>query len=127
MLFLCCCFLTFACVQILPSNRPWIIAHGGASGPLPGNTLEAFQRAVAVGANFITCEVVVTKDQQVGVLLLFMFPCMLCTGLDRGYMSNSPQSSQRKVHGCKSVCTRAQQVPVKLLAFWQQSDVLETR
>ena len=55
-------------MQTLPSDRPWIIAHGGASGPLPGNTLEAFQRAIAVGANFITCEVVVTRDQQVGVL-----------------------------------------------------------
>ncbi|KAL3153916.1 hypothetical protein ABBQ32_013480 [Trebouxia sp. C0010 RCD-2024] len=50
--------------ESLPSDRPWIIAHGGASGPLPGNTLEAFQRAIAVGANFITCEVVVTRDQQ---------------------------------------------------------------
>lgn len=58
------------CVQVLPSDRPWIIAHGGASGPLPGNTLPAFQRAIAVGANFITCEVVVTQDQQVSVLLL---------------------------------------------------------
>lgn len=44
------------------------MAHGGASGPLPGNTLEAFQHAIDVGANFITCEVVVTHDQQVGVL-----------------------------------------------------------
>lgn len=55
-------------MQNLPSDRPWIIAHGGASGPLPGNTLQAFRRAIDVGANFITCEVVVTKDQQVGVL-----------------------------------------------------------
>lgn len=63
-------------MQTLPSDRPWIIAHGGASGSLPGNTLEAFQRAIAVGANFITCEVVVTRDQQVGVLL------SLCASLD---------------------------------------------
>lgn len=75
---------TSTCVQSLPSDRPWIIAHGGASGPLPGNTLQAFQRAIAVGANFITCEVVVTKDQQVGVLLLSVLPCVLSAGLKCG-------------------------------------------
>lgn len=63
-------FLSMAvCVQSLPTDRPWIIAHGGASGPLPGNTIQAYQRAIAVGANLITCEVVVTKDQQVHVML----------------------------------------------------------
>ena len=32
---------------------------------MPGYTVPAFQRAIAVGANFISCGVVVTKDQQV--------------------------------------------------------------
>lgn len=79
-LFLCWYVFTLACMQVLPSNRPWIIAHGGASGPLPGNTLQAFQRAIAVGANFITCEVVVTKDQQVSVLLLLCSPVCCLQG-----------------------------------------------
>lgn len=94
---------TFAWVQNLPSDRPWIIAHGGASGPLPGNTLQAFQRAIAVGANFITCEVVITKDQQVGMLLLSVFPCVLSAGLNCGIIKNGLQSSQRDMHSCTPV------------------------
>lgn len=88
------------CVQVLPSDRPWIIAHGGASGPLPGNTLPAFQRAIAVGANFITCEVVVTKDQQVCVLL-FEFFWITCVRSGRTELSSNKVGSQSMM--CKAV------------------------
>lgn len=37
-------------LQALPRDRPWIIAHGGASGKLPGNTMPAFQQAINMGA-----------------------------------------------------------------------------
>lgn len=50
--------------RALPTDRPWIIARGGASGNLPGYTMPAYQRAIELGANFISCSIAVTRDQQ---------------------------------------------------------------
>ena len=46
--------------------RPLVIAHRGASGLLPEHTLEAYDLAIAQGADFIEPDVVSTKD---GVLV----------------------------------------------------------
>ncbi|GMH40885.1 hypothetical protein BSKO_08789 [Bryopsis sp. KO-2023] len=46
----------------LPTNRPYNIAHRGASGLLPEHTVEAYQKAIDQGADFIECDVVLTKD-----------------------------------------------------------------
>eukprot|EP00892_Ulva_mutabilis_P008511 jgi/Ulvmu1/6031/UM027_0006.1 len=46
----------------LPADRPFIVAHRGASGVLPEHTVEAYQLAIEQGADFIECDVVVTKD-----------------------------------------------------------------
>ena len=48
--------------------RPLVIAHRGASGWLPENTLAAKAVAHAVGADFWETDVVVTRDQQLVVL-----------------------------------------------------------
>jgi len=45
-----------------------IIAHRGASGYAPENTMAAFERAVAMGATEVETDVAFTKD---GRLLLF--------------------------------------------------------
>jgi len=47
---------------------PLVIAHRGASGALPGNTLEAFERAIALGADMIEFDVRRTVD---GELIVF--------------------------------------------------------
>jgi glycerophosphoryl diester phosphodiesterase len=47
-------------------RRPLIIAHRGASGVRPEHTLEAYDLAIAQGADFIEPDVVSTKD---GVLI----------------------------------------------------------
>lgn len=52
--------------SVTPASRPLIIAHRGASGELPEHTLEAYDRAIAQGADFIEPDVVSTKD---GVLV----------------------------------------------------------
>lgn len=41
---------------------PWVVAHRGASGHAPENTLAAFQRAVELGATFIETDLHVTRD-----------------------------------------------------------------
>ncbi len=44
------------------------IAHRGASGYEPENTLKAFRKAIALGANMIECDVHLTKDGQLVVI-----------------------------------------------------------
>jgi glycerophosphoryl diester phosphodiesterase len=45
-------------------RSPWIIAHRGASGHAPENTLAAFERAVQLGAAFIETDLQLTRDAQ---------------------------------------------------------------
>lgn len=49
-----------------PGQRPWVIAHRGASAWLPEHTLEAYARAIADGADAIEPDLVMTRD---GVLV----------------------------------------------------------
>ena len=63
--------LATACRATAPAlrpmtTRPLIIAHRGASGELPEHTLEAYDRAIALGADIVEPDVVSTKD---GVLV----------------------------------------------------------
>jgi glycerophosphoryl diester phosphodiesterase len=41
---------------------PWIIAHRGAAGHAPENTLAAFERAVELGTGFIETDLHLTRD-----------------------------------------------------------------
>ena len=45
-------------------RMPWIIAHRGASGHAPENTLAAFERAVELGAVFIETDLRLTRDAR---------------------------------------------------------------
>lgn len=42
--------------------KPWVVAHRGASGHAPENTMAAFRRAVELGATFIETDLHLTKD-----------------------------------------------------------------
>lgn len=48
--------------------QPTIIAHRGASGTCPENTLAAFRRAHELGAHMIELDVQLTRDEEVVVL-----------------------------------------------------------
>ena len=50
----------------LNGERPLVIAHRGASGPLPEHTIAAYRRAIEDGADCIEPDLVLTKD---GVLV----------------------------------------------------------
>src|ERR1700674_5738937 len=43
----------------------WTIAHRGASGHAPENTMAAFRRAVELGARFIETDLHLTRDARV--------------------------------------------------------------
>ncbi len=45
-------------------RSPWVIAHRGASGGAPENTLAAFTRAVELGAPFIETDLHLTRDAR---------------------------------------------------------------
>jgi glycerophosphoryl diester phosphodiesterase len=42
--------------------KPWVIAHRGARSLAPENTLPAFRKAVALGADAVECDVHLTRD-----------------------------------------------------------------
>ena len=45
-------------------REPWVIAHRGASGSAPENTMAAFRRAVELGAGFIETDLHLTRDAR---------------------------------------------------------------
>jgi glycerophosphoryl diester phosphodiesterase len=57
-------------------GRPLVIAHRGASGYLPEHTLEAYELAVELGADYIEPDLVATKD---GVLVARHEPNLINT------------------------------------------------
>jgi glycerophosphoryl diester phosphodiesterase len=48
----------------LDGKAPLVIAHRGASGYLPEHTLEAYKKAIDMGANFIEPDLVATQDGE---------------------------------------------------------------
>jgi len=47
----------------IPTKRPLTIAHRGASGVLPEHTIRAYEQSIEDGADYIECDVTLTKDQ----------------------------------------------------------------
>jgi glycerophosphoryl diester phosphodiesterase len=58
-------------LQTLDGHKPLVIAHRGASGYLPEHTLEAYQRAIDLGADVIEPDLISTRD---GVLIASHYP-----------------------------------------------------
>lgn len=54
--------------DFLKGKRPTIVAHRGASGSAPENTLAAFRRALEIGATALELDVHCTADGQVVVM-----------------------------------------------------------
>jgi glycerophosphoryl diester phosphodiesterase len=57
--------------RTLDGHKPLVIAHRGASGYLPEHTLEAYQRAIDLGADVIEPDLISTRD---GVLIASHYP-----------------------------------------------------
>ena len=50
------------------SSHPLVIAHRGASGELPENTLPAYERAIELGADMIEIDLHLTRDGGIAVV-----------------------------------------------------------
>lgn len=55
-------------VATLTGERPLVIAHRGASGYLPEESVQAYQLAIKMGANYIEGDVYLTADKQAVML-----------------------------------------------------------
>ena len=75
--------------KTLTGEPTLVVAHRGASGYLPGHTLEAYAMAIGMGADFIEPDLVVTKD---GILIARHEP-MLSGTTD---VANRPEFASRK-------------------------------
>lgn len=62
--FLTVSFALYTAAAALSTDKPAVVAHRGASGTLPEHTKEAYLLAIQQGADFIECDVVVTRDLQ---------------------------------------------------------------
>jgi glycerophosphoryl diester phosphodiesterase len=49
-------------------GKPWVVAHRGASGYAPENTMTAFRKAVELGATFIETDLQLTRDSYLVAL-----------------------------------------------------------
>ncbi len=59
------------CINIISpihAQNPIIIAHRGASAYAPENTLDAFEKAIVMGANCIETDVHQTKDGEIVIM-----------------------------------------------------------
>jgi glycerophosphoryl diester phosphodiesterase len=79
-------------LQTLQGQNPIVIAHRGASGYFPEETLEAYALAIAMGADVIEPDIVVTKD---GVLIA-RHDITLATSTD---VASHPEFAARKRAG----------------------------
>ena len=81
----------------------WVVAHRGASGHAPENTMAAFRRAVEMGAGFIETDLHLTRDARVVAIhdatldrttnghgLVDLLPLVAVRELDAGAWFRSP-------------------------------------
>jgi glycerophosphoryl diester phosphodiesterase len=57
------CFL-LASIPLIVADRPLIIGHRGSCGMFPEHTVEGYEKAVEQGADFIECDLTITRDLQ---------------------------------------------------------------
>jgi glycerophosphoryl diester phosphodiesterase len=79
----------------LTGSAPIVIGHRGASGYLPEHTLQSYQKAIELGANYIEPDLVLTKD---GVLIARHEP-MLGSTTDVANKFGADRKSTRMLDG----------------------------
>ena len=85
-------------LKTLDGKPPLVAAHRGASGYLPEETLEAYVRAIELGADFIELDLISTRD---GVLIARHDP-NLAISTDVASIPNSLPASARPGSTAKS-------------------------
>lgn len=106
-------------------RRPWVIAHRGASGHAPENTMAAFRLAVEQGATFIETDLHLSRDAR--------FVAIHDATLDRttnghGLVHNLTLAELRKLDAGSWFHSKFAGEPVptldEILAFGREADVV---
>ena len=87
-------------LKTLDGNTPLVVGHRGASGYLPEHTLEAYARAIELGADVVEPDVVVTKD---GVLIARHEPNLTSTTNVASKPEFASRKTTKKVDGADEV------------------------
>ena len=82
--------------KTLNSMQPIVVGHRGASGVLPEHTIEAYARAIDMGADFVEPDLVVTKD---GVLIARHEPNITSTTNVASLLQFASRRTTKKVDG----------------------------
>ena len=108
----------------------WVIAHRGASGSAPENTLAAFRRAVELGAGFIETDLQLSRDTR---LVALHDPTLERTTNGSGKVSSATLAELRKLDAggwfqgpaAEPGSFSGEPVPTieEILAFGQEKDI----
>ena len=108
----------------------WVIAHRGASGSAPENTLAAFRRAVELGAGFIETDLQLSRDTR---LVALHDPTLERTTNGIGKVSSATLAELRKLDAggwfqgpaAEPGSFSGERVPTieEILAFGQEKDI----
>jgi glycerophosphoryl diester phosphodiesterase len=105
-------------------KRPWLIAHRGASGYAPENTLAAFRRAAELGAGFIETDLHLTRDLR---FVAIHDPSLERTTTGRGQIRNFTLAELRELDAGSWYGPQfgAERIPTleEILAFGREADV----
>jgi glycerophosphoryl diester phosphodiesterase len=52
----------------IPPRKAWLVGHRGAAGHAPENTMASFRKGLELGADFLECDVHLSKDGRCVVL-----------------------------------------------------------
>ena len=106
-------------------RKPWVIAHRGASGHAPENTMAAFQRAVELGVGFIETDIHLTRDAH---FVAIHDATLDRTTNGRGSVHEHSLAELRKLDAGKWFDREfmGQQIPTldEILAFSRKHDVI---
>jgi glycerophosphoryl diester phosphodiesterase len=108
----------------------WVIAHRGASGSAPENTLAAFRRAVELGAGFIETDLQLSRDTR---LVALHDPTLERTTNGIGKVSSATLAELRKLDAggwfqgpaTEPGSFSGERIPTieEILAFGQEKDI----
>ena len=96
---------------------PRVVAHRGASADAPEHTLEAYERAIQVGADAVECDVRLTRD---GVLVCVHDRSVDRTSSGRGVVSTLEMADLRQLDFAAG---RRRQLDTLLAAAWEEPDL----
>lgn len=71
----------------IANGRPIILGHRGASGMYPEHTALAYEKAAEQGADYVECDLTVTKVRNFSIFSTQFWPVICFIGLEVGLLA----------------------------------------